>query len=511
MYPQAHNAIPYVNGHEHAHVDPAAPPLPHNVEAEQALLGAILISNEAHGRVSTFLQPEHFSEPVHRRIYEAAATLIGFGKQATPITLQTFFQTAEPIAQGLTVPQYLGSLAANVTTIINAPDYGGIIYDLAKRRELVMACQDAIHAACDARPEVSSDTLARALAQRLEDLNCGAPGGLKPVTLETLFAADLKPREMILERLLPERGIMMVYGWRGISKTWVALAMGHAIAAGATFLRWQATQPRRVLHVCGEMPAIALRERLQPIAAGGAMTPEHYRILSADLHEHGLPDLSSPEGQAAVDRVLGDTEVLILDNVSTLMRSGVENEAESWLPVQQWLLKLRRQGRSVIIIHHANKGRAQRGTSRREDILDVVLNLRAPADYDPSEGARFEVHYEKARGLTGNVVEPFEAKLETRDGRAIWAMRDLEDSKFDDIAELRAEGQTIRQIAAALGMSKSAVQRAINKGACTAVPTPKSGTAGQTARTWDRGRDGTGTNVSKGQPNPYASAREDGT
>jgi putative DNA primase/helicase len=215
------------------------------------------------------------------------------------------------------------------------------------------------------------------------------------------------------------------------------------------------------------MVAVTLRdERLKPIVAASSTKPptdDHFRILCADLHEDGLPNLSTPEGQAAIDRVIGDAEVVIFDNVSTLFRSGRENEAESWMPVQDWILKHRREGRTVIIIHHAGKGKAQRGTSRREDVLDVVLNLRAPSDYEPSEGARFEVHFEKARGLVGDDVEPFEAKLELRDGKALWTKRDVEDSKLADIEELKNEGRTVRQIAQELSMSKSAVQRALNR------------------------------------------------
>ena len=93
---------------------------PHNLEAEQALLGAILVNNEAHDRVSGFLEPHHFFDPLHQQIYETAAKLIASGKQATPITLKTFFENAEPIDADMTVPQYLGRLAANAATIINA-------------------------------------------------------------------------------------------------------------------------------------------------------------------------------------------------------------------------------------------------------------------------------------------------------------------------------------------------------------------------------------------------------
>ncbi|RTL61209.1 MAG: replicative DNA helicase [Hyphomicrobiales bacterium] len=123
---------------------------PHNLEAEQALLGAILINNEAHDRVSQFLEAAHFYDPLHQQIYETAAKLIGSGKQATPITMRTFFENAEPIDANLTVPQYLGKLAANAATIINARDYGRTIYDLAIRRQLIVIGEDMANAAYDA-------------------------------------------------------------------------------------------------------------------------------------------------------------------------------------------------------------------------------------------------------------------------------------------------------------------------------------------------------------------------
>ncbi|MBA2127744.1 replicative DNA helicase [Hyphomicrobium methylovorum] len=120
---------------------------PHNVEAEQALLGAILVNNEALDRVSGFLSPDHFFEPLHGRIFETLATLIHAGKVATPITVKTFFENVEPIDASTTVPQYLGRLAANATTIINAAEYGRTIYDLATRRALIVIGEDMVNTA----------------------------------------------------------------------------------------------------------------------------------------------------------------------------------------------------------------------------------------------------------------------------------------------------------------------------------------------------------------------------
>ena len=120
---------------------------PHNIEAEQALLGAILVNNEAHDRVSSFLEVDHFFEPLHGRIFQVASRLIQSSKPATPITLKTYFDNEEPIDDTLTVPQYLGRLAAGATTIINAKEYGQTIYDLAQRRSLIIIGEDMVNTA----------------------------------------------------------------------------------------------------------------------------------------------------------------------------------------------------------------------------------------------------------------------------------------------------------------------------------------------------------------------------
>ncbi len=144
--------------------------VPHNIEAEQQLLGAILINNEAMDRVSAFLEPLHFFDPLHGQIYEIAGKMIQAGKQATPITLKTFFDAAEPIDAHLTVPQYLGRLAANATTIINAEDYGRTVYDLAVRRQLIVLGEDMVNSAYDAPIDFPPESQIQEAETRLYDL-----------------------------------------------------------------------------------------------------------------------------------------------------------------------------------------------------------------------------------------------------------------------------------------------------------------------------------------------------
>src|SRR6266446_10213283 len=156
---------------------PAYRTAPHNIEAEQALLGAILINNEALYRVSDFLEPVHFFEPIHQQIYDTARTLIRTGKLASPVTLKTFLPAEVDIA-GLTVAQYLARLAAEATTIINAADYGRQVYDLAIRRDLIGIGEDMVNVAFDAPVDVAPREQIEDAERRLYELaETGRYGG----------------------------------------------------------------------------------------------------------------------------------------------------------------------------------------------------------------------------------------------------------------------------------------------------------------------------------------------
>jgi RecA-family ATPase len=206
----------------------------------------------------------------------------------------------------------------------------------------------------------------------------------------------------------------MIYSWRGVGKTHVALGIAYAVAAGSSFLGWKATKPRGVLYLDGEIPANALQERLSKIGCNKQdLLEENLLLLTPDLQISKMPDLASSEGQQMIDElILPSTELIIIDNLSCFVRSGGrENDAESWLSIGQWALAKRAQGKSVLFIHHAGKSGNQRGTSKREDILDTVISLKHPSDYQWDNGA----HFEKARHILGKNVKPFVAHL-TQDG-----------------------------------------------------------------------------------------------
>lgn len=291
-------------------------------------------------------------------------------------------------------------------------------------------------------------------------------GRLKAYPLDEFLGLPVSEREMLLYPIIPRKGLVMLSAWRGIGKTHFALGIAYAISSGASFLKWKAEKPARVLLIDGEMPAGALQERLARIVSDGESAPQadHLKILAADCQEFGIPDLSSTEGQQAVEEYVGDADLIILDNLSTLCRSGKENESESWLPVQEWLLSLRRRGKTVLIIHHNGKNGLQRGTSRREDVLDTVISLTRPSDYKAEQGARVEVHYEKARGLFGEDVLPFEALLKTEGDKSWWEIKELENSDMKLVIELTRNSRLgQREIAKRTGISRSKVNRLVAK------------------------------------------------
>jgi putative DNA primase/helicase len=288
---------------------------------------------------------------------------------------------------------------------------------------------------------------------------------LKSIGYDEFLAINMPPREMLLDPILPERSLAMLYAPRGIGKTLLALSIGLAVASGSSLLRWHAPRQRRVLYVDGEMPLVSLQERLRAISTGlGAVIPnDGFRILAADSTENGL-SIGSEEGQRAIDPLLSGVDLVIFDNLSTLCTTGSESASDAWVPMQNWLLRLRRQGIAVLLVHHAGTNGRQRGTSRREDALDTVIGLRRPEDYSPEQGARFEVHFEKLRNrVEGDGAAPFEAKLEsfvTDQGEGVrWSSRERSPPVLKQVAELFQDGLTVREVAAALKMSKTEAGR----------------------------------------------------
>jgi len=289
-----------------------------------------------------------------------------------------------------------------------------------------------------------------------------AEDGPRVFTLAEYLQVKFPTREQIIEPIFPRQGLGMIHAWRGLGKTYLALAMALAAAAGKPLLKWRVARPWKVLFVDGEMPGALLQERLAKLGrvVAADLDPVFFRIVTPDVQSHGIPDLGTPLGQCWLDSIVGDAELLMLDNLSSLVRSGSENADELWLPMATWILRHRAMGRAVCMVHHDGKGDKQRGISRREDLLDTVLQLRKPNDYQESDGARFTVSYPKHRDFHGKDAEPFEARLVGDEGGGlVWTVSEVDDARTRQVAEMLTDGQTVTQISKALSIGRATVDR----------------------------------------------------
>ncbi len=122
---------------------------PSSIETEQALLGVILINNEAYFQANAVISAEHFYEPLHGKIFDVVGKLIDKGRIATPLTVHAQLET-DPVLREIGGASYLANLAAASTTTIHVADYAHTLFDLAVRRGLMRVGEDMVHRARDA-------------------------------------------------------------------------------------------------------------------------------------------------------------------------------------------------------------------------------------------------------------------------------------------------------------------------------------------------------------------------
>jgi replicative DNA helicase len=356
---------------------------PHNIEAEQALLGAVLINNEAYHRVGEYLRPEHFYEPVHGRIYAAMAGLIERGRLADHITLKVAFEDDEALRE-LDGAQYLARLARAAESIINADDYGRLLHDLALKRGLIQVGEEVVNKAYDPALPESGRQQIEAAEQRLFMLaqEGEVEGGFRgfPAVLasavtmvEAAYHKDSRvtgvPTHLIdlddkLGGLQPS-DLVILAGRPSMGKT--ALAITIAANAAAT----TAVGPDRE-GLAGENYAVGVFS-LEMSAEQLAM-----RLLSAqaelssdDLRRGKLRDLDFKNVVQASQDLAG--RPLFIDDTPALSVAALRTRARR--------LK-RRQGLSLLVVDYLQLVRpasSSAQTNRVQEIGEITQGLKAIA------------------------------------------------------------------------------------------------------------------------------------
>ena len=438
--------------------------LPHNVEAERAILGAVLLDNQAFNTATQILTPDDFFGEANRLIYEAMAGLSERAEPIDPVTVCTELTQCSALERAGGAA-YISGLIDGLPAAANVQQYARIIKDKAILRDVIAEAETLRNMAMDpgADPEVVLVESQQAIAAIANGAGRAAER-VRVYELAEYLELRLPPRQPLLLPWLNEKDLALLYANRGDGKTWVALSIALGVATGTSALGWEAPAGAPVLFVDGEMPVETLQSRTSSLLAG--LDPDldtseiSFRILAVDAQEIPVPSLDSLEGQRLIDAVLGDAKLVVFDNISTLFGAGPENEAEAWGPAQRLLLGLRRRGVAALLVHHAGKSGAQRGTSRREDVLDTVIKLQHPSDYRAEGGARLEVRFEKARGLSGADVALFEAQLSTdENGFATWIVANVEGRTHRQVIDLLNTGMTPSAVASQLRIHRSTVYR----------------------------------------------------
>lgn len=441
---------------------PPDKPLPQNLEAEKAVLATVLVDNRALKVAAEVVNAYDFYHPsldslsLNGRIFLAMLALERDKRPVDYVTLLEQMKLADPVEVA-----YVTALGDAMLRVANVKHYASIIREKSLRRAMIYKTDDL-----QRRAWQGGDSVEELIGELELFLRSTAPAraGHKPIDLPELIMMQLKPRTFVLEPILPVKSIAMLYSWRGSGKTFFLLELTYTIASGSgNCFCWSIPGTRPVLYVDGEMDSTELQERMRGIVVaheGHLPDPGMMRFITPDLEDRS-PEIITPDGRRRIEDQLKGGELLILDNLSSLIPSGEERETEDWAIVQEWLLKLRRCGYTTLFAHHAGKGGGQRGTSNREDVLNLVINLRRPSDYSPEDGLRAEVIFEKVRGrVTGEAVQPFEIRLTTDErGRACWTRRPLKELLEKQAYEMLAAGMNNREIADDLKMSRYQVYR----------------------------------------------------
>lgn len=285
--------------------------------------------------------------------------------------------------------------------------------------------------------------------------------------LKDFINLEIAPRPYILKRILQPGTLGMIYSKRGLGKTMLALSIAIAVTHNVSIGKWTPENPVATLYVDAEMPAEDLQKRLRSLTAGLPDPVAPLEILSSEWCEREgwpRPNLADEKWRNALYSYLaeGKFKLLILDCHAALTpgldeNSKQENDAVSW-----WLLSLRFLGVAVILLHHAGKGGDQRGSTGREDFLDLVIQLQNPKGYHHEDGCNVDVALTKARSIWGSDARPFNFRIIPAGDGLTWSTLEKDRPKKDIIIAMLGVKIPAADVAASLEISRQFVYKVKN-------------------------------------------------
>jgi len=243
-----------------------------------------------------------------------------------------------------------------------------------------------------------------------------------------------------------------IWAYRGQGKSIAVNALVKILVHGGDWLRFRSPGNKKVLLVDGELPKQQLQERLKEFVGQS----DQLQILSPELMDNPkhFPALAIAAQQDFFLKAIEPfkPDVIVFDTLTRCFRFDT-NDADAWLTVNDFLVRLRGLGYCVILVHHAGKNGTQRGRTDGDDNLDVSIKLDAPYGWQAGDGLAFKWIYEKVRH--GGNLPDFEAAYD-RDTK-VWSL--TQDERLAEVMALTHEGKSSRAIATKLDMTQSMVSR----------------------------------------------------
>lgn len=280
------------------------------------------------------------------------------------------------------------------------------------------------------------------------------------VSCGDFLSMTFPPKEHLLGPVLQERDLAMLFAMRGAGKTLFTMQMAITLAGGGTFLKWQATTPKKVLYVDGEMPGALMQARVRnarEMAIGTELNnvDQNLFIITPDTQPEAMKNIAQKDGQMWLMPWLEWADIVILDSLLTLAPYGKSNEAESFLPMQDFILLLRQKGKTVLLIHHAGKSGEQLGTINKETVLDTVFKLSPVEEDEKTADTQFTLSFTKHRNFWGDDATPLIVSLQGEK----WSFESEMENRIDKIRELAAQGLTQKQMEPIVKCNQATISR----------------------------------------------------
>ncbi len=285
------------------------------------------------------------------------------------------------------------------------------------------------------------------------------------LTVKEFKELDLPKRKNFLSPWLKENSISLVSGWRGVGKTFFALGVLDAITNGMAFGQWSCETPTNSLYVDGEMTSEDLDERIRIFNLDSGREKQLHVYSVSYASRIGLPGASliSETWRNNIKTFMLENNIRfwVVDNIGSLAGGLDENVKKDWDVINQFLLELRFAGIATLLLHHTGKSGEQRGTSAREDNIDISITLKAPHDYTPEDGARFNVQFTKSRVATKHLpkIADAEFRLIEENGNHIWTFGNVKQERKKEIIRMLNTGEKQIDIAAELGIDRAYISR----------------------------------------------------